>query len=54
MNKLLKKTGKAIGELVKDIMDDSVSAYSAQAAFFIIISAFPITSGFFSLSSGDM
>ena len=42
MNKLLKKTGKAIGELVKDIMDDSVSAYSAQAAFFIIISAFPM------------
>lgn len=42
MKGLLKKVGKAIGGLVKDVMDDSVSAYSAQAAFFIIISAFPM------------
>ena len=34
--------GKAVGSIIKDIMDDSVSAYSAQAAFFIIISAFPM------------
>lgn len=42
MKKLLKKTGQAVGGLMKDIMEDSVSAYSAQAAFFIIISAFPM------------
>lgn len=42
MKKLLKKIGEVVGGLVKDIMDDSVSAYSAQAAFFIIISAFPM------------
>ena len=39
---LLKKFGKAVGGLVKSVMDDSVSAYSAQAAFFMIISAFPM------------
>lgn len=42
MKKLLQKLGKAVGGLVKSIMDDSVSAYSAQAAFFIIISVFPL------------
>ena len=42
MKRLLKKVGKAVGSLVNDIMEDSVSAYSAQAAFFIIISAFPM------------
>ena len=42
MKKLLKKIGQAVGGLIKDIMEDSVSAYSAQAAFFIIISAFPM------------
>ena len=42
MKRLLQKMGKAVGSIIKDIMDDSVSAYSAQAAFFIIISAFPM------------
>ena len=42
MKRLLKKMGKAVGSLVNDIMEDSVSAFSAQAAFFIIISAFPM------------
>ena len=42
MKKLLKKSGEAVGGLIKAIMEDSVSAYSAQAAFFIIISAFPM------------
>ena len=42
MKRLLKRMGKAIGSLVNDIMEDSVSAYAAQAAFFIIISAFPM------------
>ena len=42
MKGLLKKSAKAAGDLVSDIMKDSVSAYSAQAAFFIIISAFPM------------
>ena len=42
MKGLLKKSAKAAGDLVGDIMKDSVSAYSAQAAFFIIISAFPM------------
>lgn len=40
--RVMKKLGKAVGGLVKAIMDDAVSAYSAQAAFFIIISAFPM------------
>ena len=42
MKNILKKIGKVIGNLVNDIMEDSVSAYSAQAAFFVIISAFPM------------
>ncbi len=42
MKKILKKVGGVIGKLVNDIMEDSISAYSAQAAFFVIISAFPM------------
>ncbi len=41
--KILKKIGKVFAGLANDIMNDSVSAFSAQAAFFVIISAFPMT-----------
>lgn len=42
MTRIFKKIGKAIGGLANDIMNDSISAFSAQAAFFVIISAFPL------------
>ena len=42
MKSFFKKAGKVLGGLINDIMEDSISAYSAQAAFFVIISAFPL------------
>ena len=42
MKRVLKKIGGAVGGLIKSVMDHAVSAYSAQAAFFVIISAFPL------------
>lgn len=38
---MIKATFRLIGLLLKKIRDDHVTAYSAQAAFFIIISFFP-------------
>ena len=42
MKRVLKKIGGAVGGLIKSVMDHAVSAYSAQAAFFVIISVFPL------------
>ena len=42
MKSFFKKAGKVLGGLINDIMEDSISAYSAQAAFFVIISVFPL------------
>lgn len=42
MKRIIKKMAEAVNNFMKAIKDDSISAYSAQAAFFIIISAFPL------------
>lgn len=42
MKRIIKKMAQAVNNFMKSIKDDSISAYSAQAAFFIIISAFPL------------
>ncbi len=42
MKRLIKKIVQAVNNFMQAIKDDSISAYSAQAAFFIIISAFPM------------
>lgn len=38
---MIKSTYRLIGLLTKKLRDDNIAAYSAQAAFFIIISLFP-------------
>lgn len=42
MKRIIKKLIEAVDNFMKAIKEDSISAYSAQAAFFIIISAFPL------------
>lgn len=42
MKRIIKKIIQAVNNFMKAIKEDSISAYSAQAALFIIISAFPM------------
>ncbi len=42
MKRIIKKLIEVVDNFMKAIKEDSISAYSAQAAFFIIISAFPL------------
>ncbi len=41
-NKTVKTTRKAVDRLLYEFKEDSVSAYAAQAAFFVVISVFPL------------
>ena len=40
--KWMKRTSKVVNGFLVEIQEDSISAYSAQAAFFVIISVFPL------------
>lgn len=43
MNKVVKRSLKILHRFLYEFQQDSVSAYAAQAAFFVIISVFPLT-----------
>lgn len=43
MKRIVKRIIKAVMDFLDALKTDSISAYSAQAAFFVIISAFPLT-----------
>lgn len=43
MKRIVKRIIKAVMDFLDALKVDSISAYSAQAAFFVIISAFPLT-----------
>lgn len=42
-NKTVKNTRKVVDRFAYEFQEDSVSAYAAQAAFFVVISVFPLT-----------
>lgn len=42
MKRLLKKAVRVVNSFMESIKDDSIGAYSAQAAFFVVTSAFPL------------
>lgn len=41
-SRVVNKSSRVIRKFVRDVQEDSIGAYSAQAAFFVIISAFPL------------
>ncbi len=43
MNKVVKRSINIFNRFLQEFQQDSVSAYAAQAAFFVIISVFPLT-----------
>lgn len=49
MNKVVKRTRKIVDRFLYEFKEDSVSAYAAQAAFFVVISVFPLTMLFLTL-----
>lgn len=42
MKRLIKKAVRVVNDFMEAIQDDSIGAYSAQAAFFVVTSAFPL------------
>lgn len=42
MNKVVRRTKKILNRFLYEFKEDSVSAYAAQAAFFVVISVFPL------------
>lgn len=49
MNKVVTHSRKILDRFLYEFKEDSVSAYAAQAAFFVIISVFPLTMLFLTL-----
>lgn len=43
MNKVVKRARKIVNRFLYEFKEDCVSAYAAQAAFFVVISVFPLT-----------
>lgn len=43
MNKVVRRSRKIVDRFLYEFKEDSVSAYAAQAAFFVVISVFPLT-----------
>lgn len=42
MNRFIKKAVRVVNDFMESIQDDSIGAYSAQAAFFVVTSTFPL------------